>query len=73
MIQGKPVVQGLSWLVWGPVGALVIITILTSLAVISDIKEQSLIIRALFILVFLGLPALTAPAGPWQRAGIKRS
>jgi hypothetical protein len=57
-IQGRPKVQGLSWLIWGPVGALLVITILTGLAIFLDISTQSLTLKAFFIVGFLGLPAL---------------
>jgi hypothetical protein len=58
LIQGRPLVQGLSWLTWGPVAALLVITLLTGCAIIFDIREQSLLAKALFIMAFLGLPVL---------------
>lgn len=51
-------VQSLSWLTWGPVAALLVIALLTGGAIAFDIREQSLFARALFIVAFLGLPAL---------------
>jgi hypothetical protein len=58
IIRGEPFVQGLAWLTWGPVGALLAVLILTWLAITLDVKEQAGTIRALFIIAFLGLPAL---------------
>jgi hypothetical protein len=51
-------VQGLSWLIWGPLAALLIITILTGVAIGSNIREQGLGVKALFIAAFLVLPVL---------------
>jgi hypothetical protein len=58
IIRGEPLVQGLAWLTWGPVGALVIISILTWLAITLNVKEQGGAMRAVFIIAFLALPAL---------------
>jgi hypothetical protein len=58
IIRGEPLVQGLAWLTWGPVGALLAVLILTWLAITLNVKEQPGTIRALFIIAFLGLPAL---------------
>jgi hypothetical protein len=63
IIRGEPLVQGLVWLTWGPVGALLVILILTWLAISLDVKEQAGTIRALFIVAFLGLPALAWGGG----------
>lgn len=59
IIRGEPQIQGLAWLTWGPVAALAIITLLTGFATALDVKEQSPLLRALFIVLFLGLPILT--------------
>jgi hypothetical protein len=58
IIRGEPLVQGLAWLTWGPVAALLAITVLTGLAIILNIREQSPLLRGLFIILFLGLPVL---------------
>ncbi|MCB0210540.1 MAG: hypothetical protein KDJ52_14475 [Anaerolineae bacterium] len=58
IIRGEPIIQGLTWLVWGPLSALAVIIILTGLAIVFEAKEQTLLVRALFILAFLGLPAV---------------
>ena len=58
LIQGRPFVQGLSWLIWGPFVALLIITLLTAVAIGSNIKEQGLVVKALFIALFLVLPVV---------------
>jgi hypothetical protein len=58
IIRGEPLVQGLAWLTWGPVGALLIVLILTWLAIVLNVREQPRTIQALFIVAFLGLPAL---------------
>jgi hypothetical protein len=58
IIRGEPLVQGLAWLIWGPVGALVLITILTGLAMSLNVRQQSGIFRILFVVAFLGLPGL---------------
>ncbi len=58
IIRGEPLVQGLTWLVWGPVGALLAVMLLTWLAITFNIKAQSWATRGFFIIAFLGLPAL---------------
>jgi hypothetical protein len=58
VVRGEPSVQGLGWLTWGPVGALVVILILAGLAVALEISKQGWAIKALFIVAFLALPAL---------------
>jgi len=58
IIRGEPLVQGLAWLTWGPVGALVVVGLLAALAINFNIREQSGLVRASFIAAFLGLPAL---------------
>jgi hypothetical protein len=58
VIRGEPFVQGLAWLTWGPVGALLAVFILTWLAVTLNVKEQAGTIRIFFVVAFLGLPAL---------------
>jgi hypothetical protein len=58
LIRGEPLVQGLAWLTWGPLAALLMVIILTGLAIGFNIKEQTALIRGLFIALYLGLPAL---------------
>lgn len=58
IIRGEPLVQGLAWLTWGPVGALVVVAILAGLAATFNVREQSGLVRALMIGAFLLLPAL---------------
>jgi len=58
VIRGEPLVQGLAWLTWGPVGALVVVAILAGLAATFNVREQSGLVRALMIGAFLLLPAL---------------
>lgn len=55
-VRGEPVIQGLTWLVWGPLSALVVILALTGLAIVFEARAQSLLVKAMFILAFLGLP-----------------
>ena len=57
-VHGEPLVQGLAWLTWGPVAALVIVLILTGLAIGLNVSEQSGLTRFLFVAAFLTLPAL---------------
>ena len=57
-IRGEPLVQGLAWLTWGPVAALVVILVLTGLAIGLNVRAQSGAIRFLFVAAFLILPAL---------------
>jgi len=58
MIRGEPLVQGLAWLIWGPLAALLIVGILIWLAIAVDIRTQSGAVRALIILALLTLPVL---------------
>ena len=58
VVRGEPLVQGLAWLTWGPVGALLAVLLLAGLAITLEMSERSWTIRGLFIAVFLGLPAL---------------
>jgi hypothetical protein len=51
-------VQGLAWLTWGPIAALLVVLLLTGLAVGLNIREEAGPIQAVFIAAFLGLPAL---------------
>ena len=57
VIRGEPFVQGLAWLIWGPVAALLVVGMLIWLAISLDIT-QSGAVRALVILALLILPAL---------------
>lgn len=58
VIRGEPIVQGLAWLVWGPVAALLVIAGLTSLAIAFNLQQQPGLLRLLFVGAYLGLPAL---------------
>lgn len=58
IVRGEPILQSLTWLIWGPVSALIVIIILTGLAIVFKVNEQSLLIKAIFVLAFLGLPAV---------------
>jgi hypothetical protein len=58
IIRGEPLVQGLGWLIWGPVGALVVILLLAGLAIAFRISERDWGIKAVFVVAFLALPAL---------------
>ena len=58
MIKGEPLVQGLAWLTWGPVAALLVIVVLTGLAINLNIRDQAGSTRFLFVAAFLLLPAL---------------
>ncbi len=57
-IRGEPLVQGLGWLTWGPVGALLVVLVLAGLAVGLGLSERGWLLKALFIGAFLALPAL---------------
>jgi hypothetical protein len=57
-LRGAPVVQGLAWLTWGPVGALLAVTLLTILAILFNLPEQRVLLKVLFIAAFFILPAL---------------
>jgi hypothetical protein len=48
----------LGWLTWGPVGALLVILVLTGLAIALGISERGWGFKMLFIGAFLALPAL---------------
>lgn len=65
IIRGEPQIQGLAWLTWGPVAALASITLLTGAAIAFDVNQQGPLLRALFIVLFLGLPILA-----WVSAAI---
>jgi len=65
VIRGEPLVQGLAWLIWGPVAALLTVGVLIWLAISLDIRAQSGAVRALLILALLILPALA-----WSVAGL---
>ncbi len=58
IIHGEPLVQGLAWLTWGPVAAVLTVLLLAALALALNVKEQSTAIRGVVIVAFLGLPAL---------------
>ncbi len=58
VIRGEPLIQGLGWLTWGPIGALGTILLLTGLAIALEISERSWLIKIGFIAAFLALPAL---------------
>ncbi len=51
IVRGEPMVRGLAWLIWGPAGALLVITILTGLAVGLNVREQGGLTRMLFVAV----------------------
>lgn len=58
IIRGEPLVQGLAWLTWGPVAALVAVAMMTTLAITLEVRDQSGVVQALVIAGFLILPAL---------------
>lgn len=58
IIRGEPVVQGLVWLTWGPVAALLVVVVLAGLAINLNVKEQIGAMKALFVVAFFGLPAV---------------
>jgi hypothetical protein len=58
LVRGEPLVQGLIWLTWGPVAAVLAALFLTGLALVLNVREQTVLTRALFIGAFLILPAL---------------
>jgi hypothetical protein len=58
IIHGEPLVQGLAWLTWGPVSAVLTVLILTVVALAFNVKEQSGIVRGAMVAAFIGLPAL---------------
>ncbi len=57
-VQGQPLIQGLAWLTWGPAGAVLTVTILAVVALMLNVKEQSMLARGIIIAAFLILPAL---------------
>lgn len=58
IIRGEPLVQGLAWLIWGPIGAVIVAMLLAWLAVTFDVRTQSAGIKILFIALFVLLPAI---------------
>lgn len=58
VIRGEPLVQGLAWLIWGPVAALLTVLSLTWLAITLNIREQAGTMQVLFIGIFLIIPAV---------------
>lgn len=58
MIRGEPLVQGLGWLIWGPVGALVAILVLAGAAAAFEINQQGWGLKVVLIVAFLALPAV---------------
>lgn len=58
IIRGEPLVQGLGWLTWGPVAALIAVTVMTALAISLEVRAQSGIVQAWVVAGFLILPAL---------------
>jgi hypothetical protein len=51
-------VHGWNWLIWGPLVALLILTLLTVIAIVTNIKEQGFGVKALFVALFLALPVI---------------
>jgi hypothetical protein len=58
VIRGEPLVQGLAWLTWGPVAALIAVTVMTTLAISLEVRTQPGIMKAWVVAGFLILPAL---------------
>ena len=58
IVRGEPVIQGLAWLVWGPVGAVAAVACVAVAAVLFSVQDQSGLVRAVFIALFLLLPAI---------------
>lgn len=58
IIRGEPLVQGLAWLTWGPVAALIVILILTGLAININVQSQGGGTKFLFVAAFLLFPAV---------------
>lgn len=58
IVRGEPLVQGLAWLIWGPLGAVVVALVIASLAMSFDVKSQSAGVKILFIALFVLLPSL---------------
>lgn len=57
-IRSEPLLQGLTWLIWGPISAVVVVATLTFLAILLEVKDQAILVKALFVLAFLVFPAL---------------
>ncbi|GEM_PF-1847645 len=57
-IRGEPLIQSLTWLIWGPMGAMVAVMLLTFLAIVGNMREQPWLIRGLFIMLYFLAPAL---------------
>lgn len=57
-IRGEPLVQGLAWLTWGPVSAVLVVLLLAVLALVFNVKEQSGAVRGVVVAAFIGLPPL---------------
>ncbi len=57
-IHGEPLVQGLGWLTWGPVSALLVIIFLIGLAIALEINQQGWGLKGPFMAALLILPAL---------------
>jgi hypothetical protein len=58
IIRGEPLVQGLAWLTWGPVSAVLVVFLLAGLALAFQVREQATAIQGGVIVAFLALPAL---------------
>jgi hypothetical protein len=58
VVRGEPLVQGLAWLVWGPIAALFVVGVLVLLVISLDVRAQSGAIRGLVIIILLILPAV---------------
>jgi hypothetical protein len=58
IIHGEPLVQGLAWLTWGPVSAVLVVLLLAILALVFNVREQSGLVRGVVVAAFIGLPAL---------------
>jgi hypothetical protein len=58
VVRGEPLVQGLAWLIWGPVAALLVVGVLIWLAISLDVRAQNGAVRALVIVALLILPAI---------------
>ncbi len=59
IVRGEPTTQGLAWLTWGPAAAVVAVLVITVFAITLDVREQSGAMRALFIGLFLIVPAVS--------------
>lgn len=58
IVRGEPLVQGLAWLTWGPVAAILVVFLLAGIAIGLEVKTQPAAVRGLVIMAFLALPAL---------------